>query len=114
MAFRNFSLRRRFPRIESENAVLVRRKRDRGPGQVLTTRVVGLGGCMFVHDGPLGVGVGLELSILIGLKLAKLAGRVVYQDPQRDSTYHIGVEFVDPSPKDLDILHELLCSQAAG
>jgi hypothetical protein len=110
MAFRNYSLRRRFPRVASENAILVKRKRDRGPGEVLSTRVIGLGGCMFVHEGPLGVGVSLELSILVGLRLANLNARVVYQNPQRDSIYQIGVEFIDPSPKDLDILLGLVCS----
>ena len=65
---------------------------------------------MFVHEGPLGVGTGLELSILIGLRLAKLSARVVYQNPQKDGVYHVGVAFVEPSPKDLDILQDLTCN----
>lgn len=63
---------------------------------------------MFVHDGPFGVGTSLELSILIGLRLAKVAARVVYQNPQKDGFYHIGVAFVEPSPKDLDIIQDLV------
>jgi hypothetical protein len=67
---------------------------------------------MFAHEGPLGVGTGLELSILIGLRLAKLSARVVYQIPQKNGIYHVGVEFVEPSPKDLDIIQGLVCTSA--
>lgn len=112
MAFKNYSLRRRFPRVTSEQAVLVRRNRERGPGTVFTTRVVGLGGCMYAHEGPLGIGTSLELSILVGLRLAKLNARVVYQNPQKDGVYHVGVEFVEPSPRDLDIIQGLVCTAA--
>jgi hypothetical protein len=99
--------KRRFPRIPTENAVLVR-KLSEGPQEGFgTMRTVGMGGCMFVHDASLGPGSILELLISIKSWVVKATGRVVYELPKADSEIEVGVEFLDISSADRAILETL-------
>lgn len=105
--------KRRFPRIPAEYAVLVKRL---GPGEVeefAKTRTVGLGGCMVVSDGPLGLGAGVELLISVRGGVVKAHGRVVYEVPRGEKVYEVGVEFLRMSTGDLKLLQALFESQPA-
>lgn len=91
---------RRFPRIPAEHAVLVKRL---GPGEsevITKTRVLGLGGCMFINDEPLGEGTPIELLMSIRGQVIKTTARVVYEQPDPDGGVEIGVEFLFISDRD--------------
>ncbi|MHB8763357.1 MAG: PilZ domain-containing protein, partial [Deferrisomatales bacterium] len=90
-----YAAQRRFPRVPSENALLVHKL---GPDAVegfARTRVVGLGGCMFVSDEPLGVGAHLELLISVHGQVARALGQVVYELPAEGGCLEVGVEFIE-------------------
>lgn len=99
--------KRRFPRIPAENAVLVRKLSEAPQEGFGTMRTVGMGGCMFVHDAPLGQGSILELLISIKSWVVKATGRVVYELPKSDSETEVGIEFLDISSADRAILETL-------
>jgi hypothetical protein len=85
--------RRRFPRVPSNYAVLVRRIGDEDVEAFGKTRTVGAGGCMFSHDGPLGDGSLLHLLIKVRGEVVGADARVAWER-QVDGRWEIGVEFV--------------------
>lgn len=99
--------KRRFPRIPSENAVLVQKIEDHSIEGFGKTRVVGLGGCMFIHDSPLERDSLLELLISIHGGVIKAKGRVVYENPKGPSEIEVGVEFLEISDPDRAVLQSL-------
>jgi hypothetical protein len=103
----DYTAQRRYPRIESENSLLVRcvgASREEG---FVKTRVIGLGGCMFVNDQPLGVGTPLEIAFSVQGQVGRSSGRIVYEIPQRFGRVEVGVEFVGISFADRRILGSL-------
>lgn len=99
---------RRFPRIPAEHTVLVRELADAGPSEEMfaRTRVVGLGGCMFVYPESIGAGVRVELLISLGLRVLRAVARVVYELPVAEGL-EIGVEFLDVAEADRALLEGL-------
>ena len=108
----DYSAKRRFPRISSENAVLVKKLGPEVLEGFAKTRVVGLGGCMFVSDEPMGTGTGLEILISVRGRIAKAYGKVVYEIPQDEAKIEVGVEFVGISPPDKEVIQSLFWSDA--
>lgn len=100
---------RRFPRVPAEQAVLVRKSRGKEHGEILKTRTVGLGGCMFVSAHPIGVNISLDLAILVQMRVANARGRVVYQNRRGDGAYEVGVEFLQTTPRDMEVIRDLVC-----
>jgi len=96
--------RRRFPRIKSEILVLVKRVGAEALEELTKTQMLGLGGCMFTNPEPLGEGATIEITLAVKHKVVKAVGRVLYEIRQPDDTYNIGVEFVQISPADLEVL----------
>ncbi len=99
--------KRRFPRISSEHAVLVTRLGPEALERFARTRVVGLGGCMFVADSAYGVGSAIEILISVKGQVAKARGRVVWESPAPDGKLEIGVEFLAIEDADRRILEQL-------
>ena len=107
--------KRRFPRIPAETSILLRKLGGPVRGVLSTTKVMGLGGCCFVHKEAQGVGSTLFLSILVGQDLAEAKVRVVYERPRDDGSFEIGVEFEEIPPGDLLLLERLVAfGQDAG
>jgi len=102
--------RRRYPRIPSQNSVLVKRLGDDVLEGFTRTRVVGLGGCMFVSDEPLGVGSFMDVLISVRGSVAKALSKVVYECQVAEGEYEIGVEFILISDVDRRLLAVLWCS----
>ncbi len=105
--------RRRFPRIPSENAVLVTRLGPEEIEQFATTRSVSLGGCMFLSNKTLSEGTPLRLLISVGRRTLKVLARVVYETPRDDGRNAIGVEFLELDPADRTVLEDLLSHDTA-
>ncbi len=94
---------RRFRRIASQNAVLVK---GVGKGAIVeelaATKTLGPGGCGFLSDESLGVGSILELLISVRHEVIKTKGRVVYEVAEDHGKCEVGVQFLDLSPEDRD------------
>lgn len=99
--------RRRFPRVMSENLVLVKKVGGEALEELTKTQMLGLGGCMFVHPESLGEGIPIEVTLAVKHKVIKAVGRVLYELPQPDGSFHIGIEFAQISPADIEVLKEL-------
>jgi hypothetical protein len=95
---------RRFPRVPTQTSVLVRKLGGNIRGELSTTMVVGKGGCSFIHAQPQGAGSELYLSILVGQDVVEARVRVVYDRPQDDGTFEIGVEFMEVAKRDEPLL----------
>jgi hypothetical protein len=103
-----YEKKRRFPRVPSENSVMITKlSADRVEG-FTKTRVVGLGGCMIVSDVPLGVGSLLQIRIAVRGQLVSAVGRVIYETPAAPGELEVGVEFVEIAEPDRQVLQGLL------
>ena len=101
--------KRRYPRVPSGNAVLVRCLGGTHTAEGFAkTEVVGLGGCMFVSDELLGIGSVLEVLISVEGRVLNTIARVVYENPKEPSHIEVGVEFLEISPDDREELGRLL------
>jgi hypothetical protein len=96
--------RRRFPRIHSENLVLVKKFGILAVEGLGKTEQVGLGGCKFLHQEPLGVGSLVELTLSIRGHLLNTRARVLYEMPHDGEFTEVGAEFVALSPGDRETL----------
>lgn len=103
----DYVAQRRYPRIDSKNSLLVRCVGACRQEGFVKTQVVGLGGCSFVNDEPLGVGTPLEILFSVQGQVGRSSGRVVYEIPRRLGRVEVGVEFVGLSLADRKILGSL-------
>jgi len=98
--------KRRFPRMASQ--ILVRitpLDRDHG-GDLSSTRTIGLGGCLVVHDRPLGPGTPLRLVFCLGDSVLEARGQTVYEIPRKDGCFDLGIEFLELTPEDRSLLEQ--------
>lgn len=102
---------RRFPRIPSENALLVKKVGDDASESLAKTRILGGGGCMFTHESPLGVASIVELLISLPSRVLKAQARVVYENAAKPSGVEVGVEFLNVSAEDHLALDALLAAR---
>jgi hypothetical protein len=98
---------RRFPRVRSERPVLVRLLGQETVEEMARTRVIGLGGCMFVSPSPVGSRSRLEVLIAVDGAVVRTDGRVAYEI-RRGDEYEVGVEFLHVSPADVGRLSALV------
>jgi c-di-GMP-binding flagellar brake protein YcgR len=99
--------RRRFPRIRSEHLILVKKVGVEALEEVTKTEMISPGGCLIVSEESIPEGTLIELTLAVVDKLAKAVGKVLYEIPQEDGTYHIGVEFTSISPADKEAIESL-------
>lgn len=100
---------RRFPRVPTHHAVFVRRLDPEHPAEGFAkTEVVGLGGCMFLSDEPLGPGSILKVLISVEGTVLETTARVVYELPHPEDKVEVGVEFLQISPEAREALARLL------
>ena len=99
---------RRYPRVDADHVVLVKRL---GPPPVegfTRTRVMGLGGCMLVSDEPLGAESRLEVLLSFSGRVVSTRGRVAYEINAAPGVYEVGVEFLEVADDDREFLHRVL------
>ena len=108
----DYTAQRRYPRLDSENSLLVRCLGASSQEGFVKTRVVGQGGCMFVSDESLGVGTSLEIAFTIRGRVGRSKGRIVYEIPQRFGHVEVGVEFECLSPGNRAVIDDLFRQEA--
>jgi len=100
--------RRRFVRFPAELAVLVHKLGPEESENLAKTKVLGLGGCLFVHPGPLGLEETVELLLSAKGRVLRAKARVAYEQQRDDGRYDIGVEFLSMADGDLEQLRAFL------
>ena len=103
---------RRFPRVPAEHAVLVRLLGGPRFEGFAKTRVIGLGGCMFVNRESLGYGSLMELLISVSGRVIRADARVAYEVP-KGKEHQVGVEFLRLAPSDRELLSSLIARSQA-
>lgn len=98
---------RKFPRVPSENTVLVKKMGQSEVEGFTKTKTVGLGGCMFLSDESFGIGSYFEIFISAGSHVVKAKGKVVYEIPDESGVLNVGAEFVDIDDEDRKLLETL-------
>jgi len=104
---------RRFPRIPAEHAVMVRLLGGPRFEGFAKTRVIGLGGCMFVNRESLGYGSLMELLISVEGRVIRADARVAYEIPKGGREHQVGVEFLRLHPNDRELLSSLIARSQA-
>jgi hypothetical protein len=104
---------RRFPRIPAEHAVMVRLLGGPRFEGFAKTRVIGLGGCMFVNRESLGYGSLMELLISVEGRVIRADARVAYEVPKNGREHQVGVEFLRLHPSDRELLSSLIARNQA-
>ncbi len=99
--------RRRYPRIPSENAVLVKKLGPEESEGFTKTKVVGLGGCMFLWKNDFGVGSYVDILIAIHHSVVKALAKVVYEIGRENGEVEVGAEFVQITDADRQLLETL-------
>jgi hypothetical protein len=102
---------RRFPRIRSENAILVKKLGPEDHEGFAKTRTLSPGGCSFVNSQSMGEGSVIELLMHVHGQVIRAVGRVIYESAQEDGTFEIGVEFGSLGTEDRAILERLFGSE---
>ncbi len=98
---------RRFPRIPSENTVLVKRAGEGAEESFAKTAVMGLGGCSFVTDTPLSPGERVDIYIAVSGKVVIALGRVVWAAQRPDGRLEVGIEFQEITEEDRRVVEGL-------
>jgi hypothetical protein len=104
--------KRRYPRIRTENPVLLKKVGGDGLEGFAKTLQIGLGGCMLMNDEALGKGSDVDLLISVRGHLIKATGRVIYENPHQGQAIAVGVEFVSLSADDQEALQSLFREQS--
>jgi len=105
--------KRRFPRIAAQHTVLVTKAGAEKLEEFAKTRDLGLGGCMFLSDEPLGVGSVIEVLISLAGQVVATTARVVYEHAS-DRRFEVGVEFLRLDPADRELLQSFFDADPAG
>ena len=102
---------RRFSRFPAEHTALVRTV-DAGVEGFARTNAVSVGGCGIVTRELIAAGLAVEVVLTIEGRIVQVFGRTVYSRPVEDGLTEVGVEFLDVSPEDLELLEEVLAERA--
>ncbi|MCP4901366.1 MAG: PilZ domain-containing protein [bacterium] len=102
------SERRRFPRIESQHAVLVTQLGEERCEELSKTQGLGEGGLSFMSREPFEPGAMLELAVTLYGKVVRATGRVAYARPNDSGELEIGVEFLQVPESDRKKLEQIL------
>ena len=100
--------KRRYPRLKVDQPLFVEVLEERGPQGFSRTRTIGEGGCSFTSPHGIGYLSLMKLSIALEGKVVVADGRAVYQVPQNDGSFEVGVEFLRVSSEDRLHIRQLI------
>ncbi len=98
---------RQFPRIAKQTTLLVKKLGPHEIEEFASTTNLGLGGCRFISDEPLGEGANLELLMSVQHKVVKARARVVHEHAIEGGRFEIGAEFLALDEADRQIIEKL-------
>jgi hypothetical protein len=107
-------LRRQYPRIPAENVVMIHRIGPAEQAEMATARQIGLGGLMISSVESLGVDSYLRLTITIDHEVVEATGRVVWEKPNSEGAYNVGVAFVSIDSAHSDTILAQMAAAEAG
>lgn len=102
------SERRRFPRIKSQHALLVKQLGEEECEELSKTDALGEGGLSFKSRESFEPGAVIELVVTLYRKVLRATGRVAYARPTENGELEIGVEFLQVPDADRKMLEEVL------
>lgn len=97
--------RRRHKRFELINLVVYKQFEIE---KITKTINLSMGGMKMRTEFPVPLHEELEISIKIGDKIFKSAGKVIYANERRDGDYDIGVNFINAPEESLNLLSQYL------
>ena len=103
--------KRRFARLRVEQPVFVEVLEERGTQGFSRTRSIGEGGCSFKSPHDIGYLSLMKVSISLSGRVVSADGRAVYQLPQGDGSYEVGIEFLRVSSEDRLHIKQLVSSR---
>jgi hypothetical protein len=106
--------KRRFPRLRVEQPLLIEVLEERGTQGFSRTRSLGEGGCSFKSSHDIGYLSLMKVAISLSGYVVIADGRAVYQLPQQDGGYEVGVEFLRVSNEDRLHIRQLVLSGGPG
>jgi hypothetical protein len=92
--------KRRFARLRVDQPLFVEVLEERGAQGFSRTRTIAEGGCSFKSPHDIGYLSLMKISISLSGHVVIADGRAVYQLPQNDGGYEVGVEFLRVSSED--------------
>ncbi len=98
---------RKFPRIASHHAVLVRKIGVQQNEEFAATKTMGLGGCSFYSADSFSLGTLLVILISLRQDVIKVKAKVVYEQLIGDGKREIGVEYMALSETDRERIKQL-------
>lgn len=99
---------RKYPRIGVEYPFSYHPVSSRGEKlNFARTKTLGIGGLMFELDQPLKTGTFYDLNLTLGEKGLAIRGKIAYSKRVEPELYQIGIEFLDISEKDREMLLEI-------
>lgn len=103
--------KRRFPRLRVEQPVFIEVLEERGTQGFTRTRTIGEGGCSVKSPQDIGYLSLMKVSISLSGRVVTADGRAVYQLPQGDGSYEVGIEFLRVSSEDRLHIRQLVSSR---
>jgi c-di-GMP-binding flagellar brake protein YcgR len=104
---------RRYPRVASENVVLVQSSDPDEAGLFAKTRALGAGGCSFVAGEAPAAGTVVDVLLSLGGRIVRARSRVVYVNPSGDRNEG-GVEFLELEAEDREHLDRYFARRTNG
>lgn len=98
---------RRFPRIQADYPVLLKRLDPEEFAGLATARVISLGGCMVESDEALPKGTPVELRISVAGRIVIAKGVVANEKSVDEDKAEIGIEFLAVPLEDLELLQRI-------
>ncbi len=100
--------RRRFPRIKSHHALLVKQLGEGDCEELSKTQLLGEGGLSFMSREAFEPGSVIELVVTLFRNVVRATGRVAYARPSEGGQLEIGVEFLQIAKADREKLEQIL------
>ncbi|MCG6949419.1 MAG: PilZ domain-containing protein [Acidobacteria bacterium] len=106
--------RRQFPRVPSEDVVMIHRLGPAEEEEQTTARQIGLGGLMISSVESLGVDSYLRLKLTIEAEEVEATGRVVWEKPAEDGSFDVGIAFISIDAAHADTIMQKLAAMGAS
>jgi hypothetical protein len=102
------TFKRRHPRVPHVGPILIKAAGRELPEEILKTRVLGRGGCMFVSPRVLGRGCLVSVALPLGPRVLRAKARVVWERRETVQEVAVGVEFLHLGAQEVSLLETVV------